>query len=159
MFYSTGFRTPNSRHRCFESSNSNGTRVLKCDEYRNYWVLINASWICLGFVLDSLDIDLLDIELSDVDLDFLPSKYFVSLWDVLNSCLEDVFRTSSAYEFFLFQDVFRRLEDVLTRRFKISWGSLENVFEGEKLLCWRRLQDVLETNKCLQGMLQKREKK
>ena len=35
---------------------------FKCDKYRNYWVLINTSWICLGFALDLLDTDLPDAD-------------------------------------------------------------------------------------------------
>ena len=37
----------------------------KINEFRNNWVLLNAPWIYLGFVLDLSDIDLLDIDLLD----------------------------------------------------------------------------------------------
>ena len=60
--------------------------------------------------------------------------------DVFKTCLEDVFNTSSAYQFFVFQDVF-----------KTSWRHLEDVLEDEKLLRWRHLEDVLKT--CLQHAL------
>ena len=53
--------------RDFKSSNRNATGLSKCDKYRNYWVLFNASWICLGFALDLLYIDLLDTDLPDAD--------------------------------------------------------------------------------------------
>ena len=37
------------------------------NEYRNYWVLRNASWICFEFALDLSDKDLLDIDLQNAD--------------------------------------------------------------------------------------------
>ena len=43
--------------RDFKPSNRDAAGVWKCEEYRNYWVLINASWISLGLSLDLLDID------------------------------------------------------------------------------------------------------
>ena len=39
----------------------------KCNEYRNYWLLVSAPWICLRFALDFSDIELLDIDLPDAD--------------------------------------------------------------------------------------------
>ena len=39
----------------------------KCNEYRNYWLLFSAPWICLRFALDFSDLELLDIDLSDAD--------------------------------------------------------------------------------------------
>ena len=54
-----------------------------------------------GFALDSADIDLLNIDLLDTHLDLLdtdvPSKQF--------ACLQDVWKTSLAQQFFVFQDV------------------------------------------------------
>ena len=63
----------------------------------------------------------------------------------VNNCpswrrLEDVFNTSSAWRFFVFQDVF-----------KMSWRRLQDFLEDEKLLSWRLLQDVLKT--CLKDVL------
>ena len=37
------------------------------DEYRTYWALINASWICLGFEFELLDIGYLSKYLSDTN--------------------------------------------------------------------------------------------
>lgn len=51
----------------FKSSNGNANGVWKYDEYRNYWVLTDSSWICLGLALDLSNIDLLDIDLSDAE--------------------------------------------------------------------------------------------
>ena len=62
--------------RDFKPSNRNATWVYKCNEYRNYWVLINISWICFGFALDLLNIDLLDVGLSDVDWDLLDEELY-----------------------------------------------------------------------------------
>ena len=59
-------------------------------------IIINASWIHL----ELSDIDMWDIDLWDRDLDFLDtdisSKHFVYLQDVFKTCLQDVFKTSSA---------------------------------------------------------------
>lgn len=51
----------------FKSSNGNANGIWKYDEYRNYWVLTDSSWICLGLALDLSNIDLLDIDLSDAE--------------------------------------------------------------------------------------------
>lgn len=51
----------------FKSSNGNANGIWKYDEYRNYWVLTDSSWICLGLALDFSNIDLLDIDLSDAE--------------------------------------------------------------------------------------------
>ena len=51
----------------FKSSNGNANGIWKYDEYRNYYVLTDSSWICLGLALDLSNIDLLDIDLSDAE--------------------------------------------------------------------------------------------
>ena len=51
----------------FKYSNGNANGIGKYDEYRNYWVLTDSSWICLGLALDLSNIDLLDIDLSDAE--------------------------------------------------------------------------------------------
>ena len=45
--------------RNFKSKNRNAIFVSKCDEYRKYWALINASSIIFGFALDLSDMNLL----------------------------------------------------------------------------------------------------
>ena len=40
-------------------------------ESQNYWVLINASWICVGFTFDLSDIGFLYKDLSDIYSSFL----------------------------------------------------------------------------------------
>ena len=52
--------------------------------------------------------------------------------DVFKTCLEDIFGTSSAWQFFVFQGVFER-----------SWRRLEDIF-------WRPLEDPLKT--CLEDI-------
>ena len=76
--------------------------VSKQDEYRNYWVLINA----FQFALDLSNIDLLNIDLLDqryTHLDLLdtdtPGKHFVCLQDVFKMSSSHVFKTSSRYVF------------------------------------------------------------
>ena len=48
-----------------------------------------------------------------------------------------VFKTSSAQQYFVFQDIFKTY--------------LQDFLEDENLLRWRRVGDVLKTNKCLLG--------
>ena len=55
----------------FKSWSRNAIWVSKCNEYQNYWVLINSYRISLEFTLDLSEIDLLDQNFSDVDFDLL----------------------------------------------------------------------------------------
>ena len=117
--------------RYFKSGNINFIGVLKRSNYRDYWVLTNASWVYLGFALDLSDIHLLDKKLSDTDLDlfetfrFLTSKYFFSLQDVLNDSWRYVLKTFWRR----FEDVFsltnfcfpRRFKDILKTTWRRSW--------------------------------------
>ena len=70
--------------------------------------------------------------------------------DVFKTCLEDIFDTSSAWQFFVFQGVFKRswrhvLKTSWRHILKTSWRPLAN-------MSWRHLQDVLETNKMVTGI-------
>ena len=75
--------------------------VSKWDEYRNYWVLINAFWIRLRFVkyrfvrYRFVRYWFRFVSRPWLDTD-IPSKHFVCLQDVFKTCLQDVFKTSSA---------------------------------------------------------------
>ena len=61
--------------------------------------------------------------------------------------LEGVFNTSSAWQFFLFQDVLKTSWRCLVRCFQDVFARrLEDLFEDEKLLRWRRVEDVLKTS-------------
>ena len=73
----------------------------------------------------------------DQKFSILSQQSFVGLKDV-------VLKTSSAYQFFVFQDVLKTSWKHLARR-------LKDAFENEKLLLWRRLQDVLKTKKMFTG--------
>ena len=53
------------------------------------------------------------------------------LQDVFKTCLEDVFNSSSAFNF---------------SSSRTSWRCIQDVLEGEKFLRWSRLQDVLKTS-------------
>ena len=102
IYFTTWFQKNRAVARDFKSSNRNATGVWKCDEYRNYWVLINTSWICLEFASDFLDIELLDIDLPDADYDLLDTdiysgKYFVGLQDVFKMCLDFFLKTNFLY--------------------------------------------------------------
>ena len=49
MLNSADFRTPNSLQRFYFFSNRNAAWVSKWEEYRNYAVVINASWVFFRF--------------------------------------------------------------------------------------------------------------
>ena len=74
---------------------------FKYNKSRTYLVLINASWICFGFVLDFSNIALLDF--SDTDLDLLnrsrlhPSKHFSDLLDICKKTSRNILKTSSRH--------------------------------------------------------------
>ena len=51
----------------------------------------------------------------------LPSKYSVGLQEVFKVCLEDAFKTSLVYQFFVFQDFFKTFSNFITTSWKISW--------------------------------------
>ena len=55
----------------FKSSNRNAIGVSKCGEHRNYCILINFSYICLGIVIDLCGTSFLDIDSSNTDSDLL----------------------------------------------------------------------------------------
>ena len=100
-----------------------------------------------GFALDLSDIDLFNTDLLDQRYTRLYLVFPRRLDDVFKTCLQDFFKTcldvlktSSAWQFFVFQDVF-----------KTSWRRLQDVLEDEKLLRWRRVEDALKTNNCLLG--------
>ena len=59
FFYSAGFGTWNSRQRALILKQKCYLK-FKCDKYRYYWVVINVSWICLGFAVDWSDKSLFD---------------------------------------------------------------------------------------------------
>ena len=124
------------RFRDFNYQNKKAACVSIWDDYRNYWFLLNAFWICLT----SSDTDLWNIDFLDTHLDLLytdiPSKHFDCLQEVVKTCLQEVFKT-------FLQDLFKTcLQDV----FKMSWKTKIHYAE-----------DVLKTsprhvlNKCLMG--------
>ena len=101
----------------------------KCDEYQNYCVLINESWICLGFAVDLLGIGLVDKDLSDTDLDLLETdRDFFPVNILLVSKLsrrhhEEVLKTCSIHHGY-----------VLSMTIPCLPSHLQNVLEDEKLL-------------------------
>ena len=133
-----------------------------------------------GFTLNSSDIDLWNIDLLDEHLDLVDtdnsSKHFVCLQDVLQTSprhvlktssrhalkmpsrrLQDVFKTSSAQQFFVFQDVLKTkncfAEDILETSsrhvLKTSWRRLEDqqIFAGslffKQAYCYLRCVGLL----------------
>ena len=100
----------------------------------------------LGFALDASRIDLWDIEWLDTDLGLLdtdiPSKDL--------ACVQDVFKTSSAQQFFVFQDVLKTSSNLFKAPCEMPSRRLPDVLEDEKLLCWIRLEDVFK--KCLKDV-------
>ena len=116
-----------------------------------------------GFTLNSSDIDLWNIDLLDEHLDLVDtdnsSKHFVCLQDVLQTSprhvlktssrhalkmpsrrLQDVFKTSSAQQFFVFQDVLQDLKLLRSKRVEDVFKTcLEDVFKTSSRptnICW-----------------------
>ena len=128
-FNFTSFHNNQTVVRDFDSQNRNAW-VSRLEKYWNYWVLINTFWIRL----DLSAIDMWDIDLSDIDLDLLdkdiPSKHFV--------CLQDVFKTSSVQQFFVFQGVFKMSSRCICKTSSRRLGRRKIV---TLKTFWRRLQD------------------
>ena len=132
--------------------------VSKWDEYRNYWVLINALWVRLTFV-ESRFVSYRLIRhwfrfasrpWLDTDI---PSKHFDCLQDVIKTSLGHVFKTSSRH---VFKTSSRLLQRINSSSSKSSSRHLQGVFarnlqkvlEDKKLLCWRCVEGVFKT--CLE---------
>ena len=75
------------------------------------------------------------------------------LEDVFKTCFEDIFNTSSAYQFFVFEDILKtsckRLQDILWDVFKTSWKTKNCYIEDVLKTC---TEDVLEINKMFTGI-------
>ena len=139
----------------------------------NYWVLINGFWIRLRFaryrfityrfvrytfrfvryIYPQKTFRLSPRRLEDVFKICLPDVFKhvfkTCLPDVFKTCLQDVLKTSSTWQFFVFQDVFktcsrrlrktssRHLEDVLTN----SWKT-KNCYDEDVLNTSWHVEDV-----------------
>ena len=103
-----------SHHQTFarQFKSRNAIWVSKCTEYQNYWVLINASWICLGFV-----IDLSDTGFSDKDLSYTSFYFLETETDFFQINTMFVCKTSGRKPQYI---PWRRLEDM-------SWIRLSNI--------------------------------
>ena len=67
---------------------------------------------------------------------------------VFKTCLKDVFNTSSAQQFYIFQDI---LKTPWRRLAKTFWRSLEDLLQDVLKTSSRRLGDVLKT--CIEDLL------
>ena len=86
--------------------------VSKCTEYQSYWVLINASSICLGFVIDLPDTGFWDKDLSYSSFYFLQTETYFFQIKTMFLC-----KTSGRQPQYI---PWRRLEDM-------SWIRLSNI--------------------------------
>ena len=105
--------------------------VSKCDEYRSYWALTDASFTCLGFALYFSDTGWLDQYLLDADLDML-----------------EIDIDSFPVNIFLFFKISGRhiLKKKIFTLKKLFWRRLQCKSFLSSRTCCEYLEDVLKTS-------------
>ena len=96
--------------------------VSKCTEYQSYWVLINASSICLGFVIDLPDTGFWDKDLSYSSFYFLQTETYFFQIKTMFLC-----KTSGRQPQYI---PWRRLEDMSWIRLsKVTFSYLQEILK------------------------------
>ena len=132
-----------AKHASTQAHQARDLADSKCNEYQNCWVLINVSWICLGFALDLSEIGLLVRNLSDTDLDLLETDIDSVPVNMLMFSKTSGRRLQNLSQRCLEEMSWRRVQDM-------SWRRLEDVSDVTIFCLPRRLprclEDVLKTS-------------